>query len=190
MPRQRSDAPANRLQLLETARRVFAEQGLAAEVKDIAAAAGVGIGTFYRNFPRKEDLVLAILEEADVAMVDAFEQADREGESGVERLRLSLVRLFEAEIRYGWLIDAMWTGQLPKEWLERADDERKGELFQSFLQQGIEEGALRPDIDTRLVTAMLMGPVLFRGRIGLDLEPEDAADALLRLVLDGAGQRE
>jgi AcrR family transcriptional regulator len=59
----RVDAAANRDRLIEAARAAFAEEGIDVKVEDIARRAGVGVGTLYRRFPGKEQLVGAILEE-------------------------------------------------------------------------------------------------------------------------------
>jgi AcrR family transcriptional regulator len=58
----RADAERNRGLILEAARSVFAEQGLDAGVAEIAERAGVGVGTIFRRFPHKEDLLVAIVE--------------------------------------------------------------------------------------------------------------------------------
>jgi AcrR family transcriptional regulator len=57
--RLRADAQRNRDRLLEAAAAAFAADGASASVKDIASAAGVGIGTLYRRFPSKELLIEA-----------------------------------------------------------------------------------------------------------------------------------
>ncbi|MGW3915892.1 TetR/AcrR family transcriptional regulator [Streptomyces sp. NPDC005070] len=56
----RADAQRNEDRLLEAAAAAFAREGMGASVKDIARAAGVGVGTLYRRFPSKELLVAAI----------------------------------------------------------------------------------------------------------------------------------
>ena len=56
----RADAERNRLRLLETARAVFAEKGPSASLEEIAAAAGLGIGTLYRHFPTRDALIEAV----------------------------------------------------------------------------------------------------------------------------------
>jgi AcrR family transcriptional regulator len=53
----RADAQRNEDRLLLAAAAAFASDGASASVKDIARAAGVGIGTLYRRFPSKELLI-------------------------------------------------------------------------------------------------------------------------------------
>ncbi|MGW0247160.1 TetR/AcrR family transcriptional regulator [Nocardia goodfellowii] len=55
--RTRSDALENRARLLEVAAQVFGEQGLDTAPAAIAKRAGVGVGTLYRHFPTREELV-------------------------------------------------------------------------------------------------------------------------------------
>jgi AcrR family transcriptional regulator len=58
--RQRADARRNRESVLESARVQFAEHGLDAQIDEIARGAGVGVGTVYRHFPTKDDLLAAL----------------------------------------------------------------------------------------------------------------------------------
>lgn len=79
----RRDAAVNRQHILEAAGRLMAERGLGTPLEDIAAAAGVGIGTLYRRFPSRTDLIEALFQdrlaayvadlEAGVAMPDGWE---------------------------------------------------------------------------------------------------------------------
>jgi AcrR family transcriptional regulator len=57
---KRADAQRNEQALLEAAAAVFVTSGVQAPVRDIAAAAGVGMGTIYRHFPTRADLVIAV----------------------------------------------------------------------------------------------------------------------------------
>ena len=59
-PRQRADAQRNATALLDAAAAVFVRAGVEAPVRDIAAAAGVGVATIYRHFPTRADLVVAV----------------------------------------------------------------------------------------------------------------------------------
>jgi AcrR family transcriptional regulator len=56
----RADARRNREKVLSAARQVMARKGLDAQMEEIARRAGVGVGTVYRHFPTKEDLVEAL----------------------------------------------------------------------------------------------------------------------------------
>jgi AcrR family transcriptional regulator len=58
----RADARRNREAVLDAARARFAEEGREAQIDDIARDAKVGVGTVYRHFPNKEDLVAALIE--------------------------------------------------------------------------------------------------------------------------------
>ena len=71
----RRDAERNRLRILKAAQEVFAERGLDVSLDDIAAHAGLGVGTVYRRFPSKEDLVEALFTERLRDVVTAAEQA-------------------------------------------------------------------------------------------------------------------
>jgi AcrR family transcriptional regulator len=59
-PRQRADAQRNREKLIAAGREAFAQDGTAASLEDIARRAEVGIGTLYRHFPTRLNLVEAI----------------------------------------------------------------------------------------------------------------------------------
>ena len=58
--RKRADARRNERALLDAAAAVFVSTGVDAPVRDIAAAAGVGMGTIYRHFPTRADLIIAV----------------------------------------------------------------------------------------------------------------------------------
>ena len=57
----RADARRNRERVLEGARAAFAARGFEASYHEIARLAGVGVGTVYRRYPRREALVQAVL---------------------------------------------------------------------------------------------------------------------------------
>lgn len=71
----RADAERNRARLMEAARTLFAERGLDVSMDDIAAAAGVGVGTAYRRFANREELVNALFDEQIETMVANAETA-------------------------------------------------------------------------------------------------------------------
>ncbi|RPA65355.1 TetR/AcrR family transcriptional regulator [Gordonia oryzae] len=56
----RADAERNRLRIISAARALFAERGLDVSLDDVAEAAGVGVGTVYRRFAHRDDLVFGV----------------------------------------------------------------------------------------------------------------------------------
>src|SRR3954454_3860236 len=72
---QRADARRNRERILAAAREAFAEAGRDVQMPDVARAAGVGVGTLYRHFPAKEDLVRALVRDKVQAVIDTAREA-------------------------------------------------------------------------------------------------------------------
>jgi AcrR family transcriptional regulator len=60
LPRKRADAQRNERTLLDAAAAVFVTSGVEAPVREIATRAGVGMGTIYRHFPSRADLIIAV----------------------------------------------------------------------------------------------------------------------------------
>ncbi len=70
--RMRADARRNEDAVLEAAKTVFFTSGVDAPVREIAAMAGVGVGTLYRRFPKRADLVAAVFRrEVDACAAEA-----------------------------------------------------------------------------------------------------------------------
>lgn len=68
---KRSDARRNEGVLLEAAAAVFVRSGVEAPIREIAKEAGVGLGTVYRHFPTRSDLVLAVYQHQVQACAEA-----------------------------------------------------------------------------------------------------------------------
>jgi AcrR family transcriptional regulator len=71
----RADAQRNLVRVLDAAREVFAEHGIDAPVVEIAERAGVGVGTIFRRFPTKDDLVVAVVEQRTRQLIEAADAA-------------------------------------------------------------------------------------------------------------------
>jgi len=71
----RSDARRNRQLLVASARELFASAGVDVPVEEITRHAGLGMGTLYRHFPTKEELIDAVLEDAFAELVHLAERA-------------------------------------------------------------------------------------------------------------------
>ncbi|WP_216899840.1 TetR/AcrR family transcriptional regulator [Nocardia alni] len=75
--RLRADAVRNQQRILEAARRLFAERGLDVTLDDVAEAAGVGVGTVYRRFANKQELIVEVFDHNVAEMAEAVEAANR-----------------------------------------------------------------------------------------------------------------
>jgi AcrR family transcriptional regulator len=74
-PEKRRDAVENRARVIAAAHEIFAARGIGATIPEIAAHAGVGKGTVYRNFPTKADLVAALARSRLESVRDAARHA-------------------------------------------------------------------------------------------------------------------
>jgi AcrR family transcriptional regulator len=73
----RADARRNREAVITAAKKLFAEEGLDAQIPDVAKSAKVGVGTVYRHFPTKDDLIAALAAER-------FERLAEQAREGLE----------------------------------------------------------------------------------------------------------
>src|SRR3954449_6757081 len=82
----RADAERNRERILDAAREAFAEGGLDVGLHEIAKRAGVGVGTVYRRFPEKEELIAALFEDRieDVIAIAEEALAEEDAWTGLE----------------------------------------------------------------------------------------------------------
>ncbi len=140
----RSDAQANRARLVEAARAVFAERGLAAEMKEVAERAGLGIGTIYRNFAAKEQLVEAVIEScvaeaiADIAPIALIDEPK-------ERIRALIEVAWKHAERNGPLFAAM--DAMPRGGSDQAPPPAVFGLIVGQMGEGVAAGAIRAGID-------------------------------------------
>ena len=79
---RRADAVRNRAAILEAAKRLVAEQGTEVAMGEVARVAGVAVGTLYRHFPNKADLLAAVVNEYVEALADDAQGAWERVESG------------------------------------------------------------------------------------------------------------
>ena len=151
----RSDALANREAILEAARELFAEKGLAAEIREIADRAGVGVGSLYRHFESREGLIKAVMQAAAEDLVQRLRDAaeERDPKAALRGMIHAAARLFE---RFGVLTEVMLRGQadeMPNHKTELQSD--YAGLAASVLQRGVDEGTFRSDLDIPVAIAAL-----------------------------------
>lgn len=86
-PSKRADAVRNQQKLLAAAAEVFVTSGVDAPIREIAAKAGVGMGTIYRHFPTRADLVVAVFRHQVEACAEAGPSLLASAESPLAALR-------------------------------------------------------------------------------------------------------
>ncbi len=169
-PATRSDAQLNRVRLVEAAHELFRERGLGVDVKEIAERAGVGIGTVYRNFGSKDELIAAVIDEiattAEARFLSILDVQDL-GER-VERLIDTALGLANTE---GALLQALADTR-------DAPPAHVIELVQGVFRDAQRAGVLRPDVSPQVMMAY------FKLHFGLllELRQSSAPDEALGLV--------
>jgi len=104
-PAGRRDADRNYHRILEAARLVLGESGADASMEEIAARAGVGVGTLYRRFASKDALIDELLRlSLEEALAVVRQALAAPGGDGLERLLRGLGALFAGHARYAHLL--------------------------------------------------------------------------------------
>ncbi|CAN5562831.1 TetR/AcrR family transcriptional regulator [soil metagenome] len=150
----RADARRNLEAVIEAARRLMSTQGLDAQMDDIASAAGVGVGTVYRHFPTKDDLIVALAEHRFQRLAELATEALAEDDPGPAFERF-LFRGAELQASDRALSEVM---------RERPDAMRAGatragllELVRALLTRAQEAGAIRPDAVAEDIPMLMCG---------------------------------
>jgi AcrR family transcriptional regulator len=176
----RADARRNREAVLGAARRLFSKRGLDAQMPDIAQAAGVGVGTVYRHFPTKEDLIEALAAHRFERLAEAAREALGEPDAW-EAFRGFIQFSAELQARDCALSEVM--ASRPE--MMRAAADRSGlmELTAELVERGQRAGVLRDDIDVEDVPTMICG--LGRVTQAGNALPAIRWERFLAIVLDG-----
>ncbi len=148
------DAAGKRARLLASAGEVFAREGLHAPMPTIAAAAGAGVGSVYRQFPSKDDLLAALIAERLAESRAGAERALASEGSPWDALVALLWQLAERQAGDEVLGEAM--AMVPGHPDVEAAFERTLATFERLLGAAREEGRLRADAsaqDLRLLFA-------------------------------------
>src|SRR5207237_9876084 len=77
----RADARRNREAVIAAAKKLFADQGLDAQMPDVAKAAKVGVGTVYRHFPTKDDLIAALVADRFARLAEKAREGRESGDA-------------------------------------------------------------------------------------------------------------
>ena len=173
----RADACRNRDRLVEAARGVFTARGSDASMEEIAKAGEVGVGTLYRHFPRRIDLVEAVYRE-DVEGLVTLAASLQDGDAWA-----ALVAWLEGFVRYAQAKRTFLT-ELHEAFEKNADlalssREKIAGAAGSVLARAQEAGAARADIDGADLMQLVGGMCMARNAT---LEQNER---LLTFLLDG-----
>jgi len=163
--RLRADAQRNIGSLLAAAKAVFGTSGVDAPAKEIADLAGVGVGTLYRHFPQRSDLVTAVLQHEIDACADAAPALAAAHEPGAA-LANWLHRYTEFLATKRGLATALHSGDPAFDALPGYFYQRLEPVLGSLLDAAAATGEIRADISARdllLAVALLCTPVSDEG---------------------------
>jgi AcrR family transcriptional regulator len=161
----RADAQRNIDVLLEEAKNVFAESGVDAPVREIANRAGVGVGTMYRHFPRRSDLVAAVFRREVDACAAAATTLSRTHEPA-EALGRWLSRYASFIATKRGLASALHSGDPAFDALPIYFEQHLGPALASLLTAAAATGEVRDDVapnDLLRAVANLCVPVTVEG---------------------------
>ncbi len=175
----RADARRNMDALLRAAMAVFATSGVDAPVREIAERAGVGVGTVYRHFPQRSDLIKAIVrQEVDAGVETAGALAT--DLVPFEALSTWMLGLVDFALKKRGLASALHSGDKAYEALPTYLEGRWGPALQVLLDAASAAGAVRADVDG--------GELLLAGmRLAMPAGDGDVAQArrMVALLVDG-----
>ncbi len=174
----RADARRNYDNLVVAARKVFADQGGGASMEAIAKQAGVGVGTLYRHFPKRIDIVEAVYRDDVEVLVGSAERGLTDLEPWA-----ALEAWLRAYVDYGrskrTFLNELHEAFEKNPDLKPASRDRICDACERVLHRAQEAGEARSDIDGADLM-QLVSPMCMNGTL-----TADQGDRLLAMVLDG-----
>ena len=192
--RGRPSTPFLRERILESAAELFAEKEFdLVLIDEVAAQAGVGKGSVYRQFKSKEELYAAVV-------INGFAGLQREirsALSGASTMRAQITTIARHTIKFFWSRSQFFTlmrdpKALPRsqERQYRAQRSELSRMISGILDDGVKRGAIRSDLDTRTAAESLLGMIRGINRYSRDYTtPERAIDIVTSIFLGGCEVR-
>lgn len=177
----RRDAAANRERLLAAARELFAAQGIDVSLNEVARHAGVGVGTAYRRFANKQELMEALFSSA-VDELEAFARAALDEPDAWTGMVGFLDRAMELQFGDRGLNAIMSHPMLADEQVAQART-RVAPLLEELVAKAKAQGSVRPDLEQSDIIFLQAGLASIRNRTQ-EVEP-DLYRRYLAVFLDG-----
>jgi AcrR family transcriptional regulator len=185
--------------IVSAAARVFAQRGYSgASIAEIAVQAGIGKGTVYEYFNSKEDLFFAVFEwHLYMTSTGLTVKVSALGGSATQRLEAlndAIMNLWDEIKDIFALTMEFWAASSASLMRRRFQDAFKNlyrnfrEIVSSLIQDGIDRGEFRNDVDAKAVAAALVGTwdaLFLQAWFDLEFQPLDTAQKFLKVVIRG-----
>lgn len=182
-PGRRADAERNRAAIMEAAGVVFAERGGGVDVREIARRSGVGMGTLYRHFPTKDDLLATVLDQQFTAWLTAAHRQAAATPDPWQAMSGFFEQMLTSQAGNRAVVESYATTGGPSS----SCAQRCYSFIDELRTRCMDAGLLRPDVTTDdlvLLSGSLSQAVLTTG----DSHPGQWR-RLLRISLDGLSSR-
>ncbi|MGH1547937.1 TetR/AcrR family transcriptional regulator [Leifsonia poae] len=178
--RPRADAARNRAAILEAARTALTSGGDDPSLEAIARAAGVGIGTLYRNFATREELLAAVYASELEAVLATMEPllASRPADEALREFMRNYSGFIATK---RGLAESVRAGALRSAAASADTRRRVNEVVDAALVAGADQGVLQPGLQADDVTAGMIGVFLTTAQS----EDPEQAERLLDLLVRG-----
>jgi AcrR family transcriptional regulator len=177
---KRSDAARNEQTLLAAAAEVFVASGVDAPIRQIAAKAGVGVGTFYRHFPTRADLITAVYRHQIEECAEAGPTLLADSDTPFEALRRWIDMFTDFLVTKHGLADALRSDSSTFAALHTYFLDRLAPVCTTLVEAAVAAGDIRSDISAY---------ELMRGVgnlcVGRDLDPRYEPRRLIAVLLNG-----
>jgi|SRR5690606_21730760 len=175
----RADARRNVDAILEAAKRLFAEMGVDVPMRTIAAEAGVGVGTLYRHFPLRSDMIKAIIQREVDACVEYASAAAEQHPPG-EALAAWAQKLVDLTATKRGLGTALHSGDAALRSLPEYVLDRLTPVLRQLLDAAAADGAIHRSVDAGefLMALLRLASPASEGAV-------DEARRMVGLLVDG-----
>ncbi|WP_232660577.1 TetR/AcrR family transcriptional regulator [Pseudonocardia sp. TRM90224] len=170
----RSDAVRNRARILAAAEAVFAERGVSTSTEEVAAAAGVAVGTVFRHFPTKDDLLAAIMKDLLAGLTERLTALAADADAATA-LFTFFTELVDRAAGSRTVVEALGIELAPP--LQTFQD-----AVAHLLERAQEAGAVRADVRVDEVMALLLACT--QGAVQGRWDP-DLRERTLQLIFAG-----
>jgi AcrR family transcriptional regulator len=178
-PSKRADAQRNLDLLLQAAKSVFATSGVDAPVREIAEKAGVGVGTVYRHFPQRADLIAAVFRREVEACADAAPVLAAKHKP-FEALEKWMQRYVAFVATKRGLANALHSGDPAFDSLQGYFDQRLRPAHRKLVAAAIAAGEVRADVDADEVLGAVASLCMSAYNTG-----PGRAERMVALLVDG-----